>query len=171
MSKPQWKLIIGLGNPGKEYEKTYHNAGFLIINEFLKILDKKTTGRFLKNFWYTKTDQKIWVKPTCFMNNSGQSVLQAADYFKISPEKILVIHDDADILFNQHKLSFGRGSAGHRGVQSIIDCLKTNKFWRLRIGVRKKHKIKSEDFVLRQINKEDEAILLKKTLEIRDIYF
>lgn len=171
MSKFRWKLIVGLGNPGKKYEKTYHNIGFLTVNWLLKAISQETAGHFLKNFWHTKADQKIWIKPTCFMNESGQPVLQAVNYFRIPPEKILVIHDDSDILFSRHKLSFGRGSAGHRGVQSIIDCLKTNQFWRLRIGVRKKREIKSENFVLRQINKNDEATLIKKVLEIRDLYF
>lgn len=173
MSKARWRLIVGLGNPGKQYQKTYHNLGILALDELLKNLpsQNRLAGRTLKNFWYAKAGQQIWVKPSCFMNESGRAVLQALRYFKIQPEETLIIHDDADILFGRHKLSFGRGSAGHRGVQSIIDHLGTNKFWRLRLGIRKKFNIKSGNFVLQRLNKNDEAALRRQILEIQTLYF
>ena len=116
----KFKLIIGLGNPSTgsgrvpdKYENTYHNVGHL----FVDFLGKGT-------------------KSDVFMNQSGKFVKEALKKHKIKPENLLVVHDDSDIELGCYKLSFGRNSAGHRGVQNIIDQLKTKNFWRLRIGIR-----------------------------------
>ena len=148
------KLIIGLGNPGKEYEKTYHNAGFLAIDFFVK-------NPATSNFKPVKTD--------VFMNQSGSFVAKIAKKHSIKPEEILIIHDDSDIKLGKYKISFSRGSAGHNGVKSIIKALKTKDFWRLRIGIRPKVssiknqelRKKAEDFVLKKISKKDLEILEK----------
>ena len=121
----QIKLIVGLGNPGKEYENTRHNVGFIFINSIKKI--KK-----LNNIAIEKTDT--------FMNKSGEAVRVLAKFYltkgeKMKPENILIVHDDIDILWNKFKFSFGRSSAGHKGVESIIKALRTKNFWRLRIGI------------------------------------
>ncbi len=107
------KLIIGLGNPDPKYENTYHNVGRLFID-----------------FWGKG------VKSEVFMNKSGEFVKEQVKKNKIKPENLLIVHDDSDIELGFYKLSFGRNSAGHRGVQNIIDQLKTKNFWRLRIGIR-----------------------------------
>ena len=124
------KLIIGLGNPGKEYEKTYHNVGFLAI-DFLA-----------KNLPIAKL-----VKSGSYMNQSGLFVAKASKKYGAKSDQIMIIHDDADIELGKYKISFGRGSAGHRGIDSIIKSLGTKNFWRLRIGIRKnqKSKIKMTD--------------------------
>ncbi|MBI2635115.1 MAG: peptidyl-tRNA hydrolase [Parcubacteria group bacterium] len=114
------KLIIGLGNPGKEYELTRHNAGFLFIDA-------------LENNY--KNKKVVSAKTGIFMNKSGAAVLALMKKFKIKPENVLIAHDDIDILWGNFKLSFGRSSAGHKGVESIIKNLKTKNFWRLRIGI------------------------------------
>ncbi len=107
------------------------------------------------------------------MNESGKAVKEAMKYFKIKPEEILIVHDDSDIELGKYKISFGRGSAGHNGVQSIINNLKTKNFWRLRIGVRPTTnnrrpttQIKAGDFVLKKISKKNLEIFEKFFYEI-----
>ncbi len=127
-----FKLIIGLGNPEKEYENTNHNVGFMVI-DFL--------GKGIKSEVY--------------MNKSGEFVKQEIKKQKIKPEDLLIIHDDSDIELGKYKLSFGRSSAGHKGVQNIINQLKTDKFWRLRIGIRpakEKVRTKADALVLKKIS-------------------
>lgn len=114
------KLIIGLGNPGKEYERTRHNTGFL----FIDILENN-----LKN------KKIILAKSRSFINESGKAVAALIKFYKLKPENVLVVHDDIDIFWGKFKFSFGRSSAGHKGVDSIIKALKTKNFWRLRIGI------------------------------------
>ena len=120
MNKIKIKLIVGLGNPGEEYENTRHNVGFLFIDKLSKQL---------------KTADFKYEKSQAFMNKSGDAVLVLSKFYKIKPENILVVHDDIDILWSNFKFSFGRSSAGHKGVESIIKALKTKNFWRLRIGI------------------------------------
>lgn len=130
------KLLIGLGNPGPEYENTYHNVGQLFIDE---VAGKKATFKKERHFEYINLKLKnlrILIKPLTFMNQSGGAAAAAKKYFNSDPREILVIHDDSDIPLGSFKLSFGRGSAGHQGIESIIKSLRTNKFYRLRIGIR-----------------------------------
>ena len=168
-------FIIGLGNPGSQYTLTYHNVGWLALDYLIKTAAETMTfvqkGK-QKNFEFFKfinDHNLIFIKPLTFMNESGKAVLAAMKYFKIKPEEILVIHDDSDIELDKLKLSFGRGAAGHKGVQSIIDELKTSakggsvsggkNFSRLRIGIRPK-----ASSVRRQASKRKEAgeMVLKK---------
>lgn len=129
------KLIIGLGNPGKEYENSRHNVGKWIIGQ-------------LKNFQLTKS--------TVFMNESGKFVKRLMDRYKIPLDDLLIIHDDLDILLGEFKLQKGRGAAGHKGVQSIIDVLGNNNFWRLRIGIgRPPEGMEPEDYVLGKFSPEE----------------
>ena len=136
------KLIIGLGNPGKEYENTRHNIGFLFIDALAKHL-KAPSFEFNKKLNSEISEVRLrMAKPQIFMNKSGLAVLSLSKFYKVKPENILVVHDDIDILWSNFKFSFGRSSAGHKGVESIIKALKTKKFWRLRIGIQptpKKH--------------------------------
>lgn len=141
------KLIIGLGNPGEEYENTRHNIGFAVVDAILRqsrpSYAKASEGenfQFSKKFnaEVAKTRLKdkpaILAKPHTFVNKSGEAARKLKLFYKTKPENIIVVHDDLDIEFGNFKLSFAKDSGGHRGVQSIIDHLKTNKFWRLRIG-------------------------------------
>lgn len=143
-SNPPLKLIIGLGNPGKEYEKTYHNAGFLAI-DFLT-----------KNSPIPKL-----LKTDVFMNQSGSFVAKISKKHHIKPDEILIIHDDSDIELGNYKLSFNRGSAGHNGVESIIKALKTKNFWRLRIGIRPPTRINSNQDKIRPLKKAGDFVLKK----------
>ena len=133
----QIKLIIGLGNPGKEYERTRHNAGFLFIDTLENILKNKKI---------------VLAKSQSFMNESGKSIASLIKFYKIKPENVLIVHDDIDILWGKFKFSYGRSSAGHKGVESIIKSLKTKNFWRLRIGIQpslKKH-ISADKIILKK---------------------
>lgn len=132
------KLIIGLGNPGEEYENTRHNLGFIIADRIAK--DSEVAFSFDKKFNAETAKAKvegkpvILAKPHTFVNKSGEAARKLKLFYKTKPENMVIIHDDLDIEFGDFKLSFAKDSGGHRGVQNIIDNLKTNKFWRLRIG-------------------------------------
>lgn len=144
-------LIVGLGNPGKEYEKTRHNAGFRAIDELLK----------------NKKEGTVLAKPQTFMNNSGQAVFDLAKYYKLKPENIWIIHDDIDLPVGSFKMAKNRGSAGHKGVESVIKYLKTKNFNRIRIGIcPKTGKPKAvEKFVLQNFTEEEKKLLDKAIKE------
>jgi len=159
------KLIIGLGNPGKKYEKTYHNVGQLFVSW---IMDHETWDIKHRLFMASKImihDSGFMIhvaKPRTFMNEVGEAALSAMKYFKLKPEELLVIHDDSDLLLGKYKISFNRGSAGHKGIESVIKAINAKNFYRLRIGVRHpKSKIKALDLVLKKIKPQDLKILNK----------
>lgn len=152
------KLIIGLGNPGEKYAKTRHNTGFLVVN---KIAEEKDVVLRLENeFKSVKADFNIGkerimlIEPQTFMNNSGEAVEKLRSYYKLDTEDIIVIHDDVDLELCKIKIQLGGGSAGHKGVQSIIDSLGTEEFWRIRVGVGKSDRIPTEEWVLMNFEKE-----------------
>lgn len=132
------KLVIGLGNPGKEYDQTRHNIGFRVVDYISKEyggvfdLDKKSNSEASE----IKVNGKraILAKPQTFVNKSGEAVNKLVKSLKFKVSDLIVIHDDLDIPFGKIKLSFGRSSAGHKGVESIIKALKTDKFNRVRFG-------------------------------------
>lgn len=149
-SKYRFKLIIGLGNPDSKYHNTYHNVGHLFIDHLTKSSQLKA---------------KI-LKTDVYMNESGGVVKKALKKFCAKPEELLVVHDDSDIYLGNYKLSFGRGAAGHHGVENIQAALKTKNFWRLRIGIRpqnppslKLRRAKAGKFVLKKISPTDKKIL------------
>lgn len=129
-------LIVGLGNPGKEYEKTRHSYGFMTI-ECLAERNGFPPFKLSKehNALISMQNDIILLKPQTYMNGSGKAVKSAASYYRIKPEDIIVIHDDADIPLGEIKLGVRRGSGGHKGVQSIIDELGTKEFRRVRMGI------------------------------------
>jgi len=137
------KLIIGLGNPGKRYEKTRHNVGFMILDALHNALQPYEISRWelSKKFnsyiaGCTKKSKKILLaKPATFMNHSGHAASLIAQYYKITPDQITVVHDDKDIPLGEVKSQTDRGHAGHNGVKSIIECLGTKKIPRYRIGI------------------------------------
>ena len=133
------RLIVGLGNPGSEYEATRHNCGF----QMLDLLADKYGGRFSEDRKFSGETarvriegEEIWLlKPTTFMNRSGIAVQAMAAYYKIAPEEILIVHDELDLLPGTMKLKKGGGNAGHNGLKSIIARLGGENFPRIRIGV------------------------------------
>ncbi len=135
------KLIVGLGNPGKEYEKTRHNAGFIAIDILESILPQASGWTLQRNFHaeiaegYAHNEKIILAKPNTYMNLSGEAVQELASYYKIPTEHILILHDELDI--PPGKILFiAKGSpAGHKGIQSIQALLGTQAIQRLRIGI------------------------------------
>lgn len=147
------KLIVGLGNPGEKYENTRHNLGFMAVERFLKDFSpvQKTSWSDEKKLkchtafidWKSKTghtERVILAKPQTYMNNSGMAVKLLVDYYKISPSDIWVAYDDLDLPVGTMKIRFGGAAAGHRGVESVIAALNTDKFWRFRMGIGFPHK-------------------------------
>jgi PTH1 family peptidyl-tRNA hydrolase len=166
-------LLVGLGNPGKDYGLTRHNAGFLCIDEFVGKTDEMQD-------WIQKKDLKcllstgrigdtrvIAIKPTTFMNLSGEAVQAVAAFYKINPEHTAVIHDELDIDFGQIRLRVGGSSAGHNGIKSVTQHIGED-YARIRIGVgpKKPAKVTSEDFVLQKFSPEQQKQLPNLTREV-----
>lgn len=145
------RLLVGLGNPGEEYENTYHNVGLQAL-EHLRPADCRFRPGGRGKFEYCKTrGGVVLVRPLTFMNESGAATAEALKYFRLKPAAMLVLHDDSDLPLGEWRTAFGRGAAGHHGVESIIRALGTKEFGRARIGVRERPG-KAGDFVLRRIS-------------------
>jgi PTH1 family peptidyl-tRNA hydrolase len=160
------KLIIGLGNPDPLLEGTYHNVGVLAVQWLAEHAAQNAAQpafRSYKNlFVYATIGAATFVRPLVYMNESGRAVKEAMRVFKARAEDIAIIHDDSDIAIGDFKLAKSGRSAGHRGIQSIIDHLKTQDFTRIRIGIREKdepHRKKAGDFVLSPITAKDKKVL------------
>lgn len=165
-------LVVGLGNIDKEYEGTRHNIGFLCVDDFAKQHDFSS--------WTEKKDLKcsftkqlvgdtrvILIKPTTYMNNSGEAVQAVQKFFKLDNTQTLVIHDELDIHFGQIRTRLGGGSAGNNGIKSLIQHVGED-FTRIRVGVKNdlSEKMDSADFVLAKFNKEEKEQLPKLTREV-----
>jgi peptidyl-tRNA hydrolase, PTH1 family len=155
-------IIVGLGNPGAEYEYTYHNAGWLAIDAWMARTTKATLKHYKKLLDFAETDDAVFIKPLTYMNESGKAVREALKQFGGKPENLIVIHDDSDLTIGAYKVSYARGAGGHKGVQSIIDALKTNAFRRVRIGIRPAREAKRQkagEFALKTITPAHRKIL------------
>jgi len=171
------KLIVGLGNPGKKYEKIRHNVGFLAIENLKLKIENCSEWKLNKKFnaevaeGSINREKIIFVKPQTFMNNSGQAVWPIVKFYKIKPQDIFVIHDDIDLPLTKIRIRKDGSSGGHKGVQSIIDTLGTRNFVRFRIGIKPKIMPKTWDaakFVLQKFTREEEKKIvqaIKKTAE------
>ena len=152
------KMIVGLGNPGKEYENTRHNIGFMIVDEYARkynITNFKTKFNGMYAKVYHNGEYFILLKPLSYMNLSGIVVKKFTSFFKIKPEDILVIHDDLDLPVGKIKIKFKGSSGGHNGIQNIIDNLKTEIFSRFKIGIDKNENILHKDYVIGKFCKSD----------------
>jgi PTH1 family peptidyl-tRNA hydrolase len=166
-------LITGLGNPGEKYKNTRHNVGFEILDYLaedvfgLEFSFNKKINAFLCDF--VKDGKKyFFLKPATYMNNSGQAVSRIMSYYNISLENILVIQDDIDIDLGKVKISQNSGSAGHKGIISIMEELGSKNFKRLRVGIRiQNQEIPAERFVLQKMSKEE----LEKINSIKEDIF
>jgi PTH1 family peptidyl-tRNA hydrolase len=129
------KLVVGLGNPGKKYERTRHNAGHWWAQQLAASLkaDLRSEPKF--QGWAAVVGDARILLPATFMNESGRAVAALATFYKIEPREIIVVHDELDLAPGVARMKFGGGSSGHNGLKSIIDCLGSNEFWRLRIGI------------------------------------
>ncbi|KJV07638.1 aminoacyl-tRNA hydrolase [Methylocucumis oryzae] len=158
------KLLVGLGNPGRQYEKTRHNVGFLFLDKVFASygsawnVESKFQGIMAE---CSVADNKLLLlKPQTFMNRSGLSVGQVLRYFKLSIDQVLVIHDELDLSVGVSRLKKGGGHAGHNGLRDIIQHLGSNDFYRMRIGIgRPASGISVADYVLSAPMKEDMDML------------
>ncbi len=179
------KLIIGLGNPDEEYQNTRHNVGFMMVDYIAKKNDcgdfefnKKLNSLVAK--YKVGKNQVFLAKPQTYVNKTGEAASKLKSFYKIKSEDIVLVHDDLDIEFGNFKLSFGKNSGGHKGVESVMKSLKTKNFWRLRIGTAVRALAKAREqsdkkrdafvmgFVLSKFSKkEDEELkkLLKESYE------
>lgn len=155
-------LIVGLGNPGKKYEKTRHNAGFAAIDEFAKKneFDPFTPNKKLKGQITERvlgSNRVILFKPDTFMNLSGEAVRAVANFYKITPENMVVVYDELSLPFGQIRTRNSGQSAGHNGIKSLIEQLGSD-FGRIRIGISNEHTINkdSSDFVLAKFSKQEQ---------------
>lgn len=174
------KIIAGLGNPGEKYKYTRHNAGFIAIDFLAEQLSLNWKNSKKFNADIAEGNDIILVKPLTYMNNSGQTISSIMSYYKLLPKKLgmikrkdsdlakvlTIIHDDLDINLGKCKETDDSRSAGHNGVQSIIDHLKTQKFKRVRIGVRTDmlQNIPADKFVLQKF-KEEELETINQTIK------
>ncbi len=161
------RLIIGLGNPGKEYEHTRHNAGFMALDFWREKMDWpefKEEKKFSALITVGKVGREkiILAKPTTYMNDSGVAVRALMDFYKLKPEQIIVVQDDKDIVIGKTKVHTGRSDAGHNGIKSIVAHLNANTFTRIRIGIAPTDPEKLgvvSYFVLHNFTKEETASL------------
>lgn len=165
------KLIVGLGNPGKKYDNTWHNLGFATIEELRAVMDMpplKKSVRFKADISVgTYAGERIVLaQPLTFMNNSGESVQAIASFYKIKFSDITVIHDDIDLPLGKLRLAKESSAGGHNGIKSIIDHLGTKGFNRVKIGIKtsKLEKILAADYVLMSWDKS-EKITIKEQIK------
>lgn len=168
------KLLVGLGNPGEKYENTRHNLGFMALEQFLKDFEstkntnwddnKKLKSDIAMFEWERGSgglEKVILAKPKTYMNNSGMAVQLIADYYKILPEDIWILHDEVDLQLGQLRIRNGGGSAGHRGIESLLSIFPQGNFWRFRMGIGRPEEspdVKGIDtFVLGQFNHQEHA--------------
>ena len=132
------KLVVGLGNPGKKYERTRHNAGFWWVERLAHGAQAalRNDGKFHGRAAKLSPASDVWLlMPDTFMNNSGRAVAALATFYRIEPPEILVVHDELDLAPGIARLKFGGGASGHNGLKDIIECVGGKDFWRLRIGI------------------------------------
>lgn len=153
------KLIIGLGNPGKEYENTRHNIGYMAIDNYLGDVTWQKKFNALYTTLNINGEKVYFVKPQTYMNLSGNSVIEFINFFKINTKDVLVIHDDLDLPLGKVRIKINSSAGGHNGIKSIIEKIGTNNFARLKIGISNNSKIDTKDYVLGHFNKEEQKIL------------
>ncbi len=159
------KLVAGLGNPGAKYRGSRHNLGFMVLDNFAK--EEGFSWRFSQDWscYFVKRGDFVLIKPSTFMNRSGDSIRKVADYYKIDTDEVLVVYDDIDLPFGKIRLAFNGLSAGHHGIDSVIENLGM-EFGRLRIGVsspREKREGKEDvsDYVLSDFTSDEKKELPK----------
>ena len=157
------KLIVGLGNPGTQYESTRHNAGFWWVDQVCAETGSKLNleAKFFGHAGKLKSNDEVWLlKPTTFMNASGRAVAAIAKFYKIAPENLLVVHDELDLPPGTTKLKRGGGHGGHNGLKDIAAQLGTPDFWRLRIGIgHPGDKNQVANFVLHAPTRDEQTVI------------
>lgn len=166
------KLIVGLGNPGKEYENTRHNIGFMVLDELADLFKEEFSKEKFRGLYFTKiinNDKVIFLKPQKYMNLSGEVVRDFVSYFNISKEDILAICDDLDLPVGKVRLRKKGSSGGHNGLKNIELHLNTNEFKRLKVGISNNKLIDTKNYVLGNFTKEENNILKEKIKQATNI--
>lgn len=168
------KIIVGLGNPGEQYEKTRHNIGFMVLEQLLKNFEsaQETVWKYEAKFkadiaefiWqpkHGKGEKILLVKPKTYMNNSGMSVNLVTSFYKALSTDLLVVHDDVDLRLGKIRIRRGGGSAGHRGIESILEHIPDGNFWRVRLGIGRPEDVAGvkgiDDYVLGAFTHQEHA--------------
>ena len=170
------KLIVGLGNPGKKYENTRHNIGFMILDNYvanknLGIFKSRDNGLFLKT--KIRGQDIIFLKPQSYMNLSGEVVRKYVDFYKINTDDILIISDDLDLTLGNFKLKSTGSSGGHNGLKNIEQHLSTRDYKRFKIGISNNEDIDTRDYVLGKLSNSENSKLDEikiKSIAILDDY-
>ena len=154
------KIIVGLGNPGREYEETRHNTGFLVLDS-LKV---QFTYKEKFNAAISQVRETLLVKPQLYMNQSGKVVAQIINFYKVPLTELWLVHDDLDIRLGEFKIQLGTGPKVHNGVNSIETALGSQSFWRVRVGIdnrttEERAKMSGEDYVLQRFRDEERMII------------
>lgn len=172
------KLVVFLGNPGKEYDNTRHNIGFMFLDYYIKKkkISVEWTSKFNGLFFDTiiNGEKVIFLKPQSYMNLSGTVVNKFVSYYKIDISDILIVCDDLDLSIGNFKLKSKGSSGGHNGLKNIEECLKTQDFKRLKIGISKNHEMDTKDYVLGKLSKEENNVIDKtyeQLVDVLDTYF
>ena len=172
------RLIVGLGNPGPEYEQTRHTAGFWLVDNLANSLPGTRLQRDSRyNAMLAKTSiagKEVWLlEPLTFMNRSGQSVGALARFFKIAADEVLVVHDELDLMPGIARLKKGGSAGGHNGLKDITAALGTQDYWRLRLGIGHPRTLSLQqqvaDFVLHRPRREDQELIeqaIEKSLQV-----
>lgn len=157
------KLLVGLGNPGSRYENTRHNLGFMVLDELAQDLGFRLRKVKFKSLWEkTRIGSKeaVLLKPQEYMNNSGLAVREAADFFKIEPENIIIIYDDVDIELGRLRIRKNGSAGSHNGMRSVIQHLGSSDFPRIRMGIgRPPSYMDMADFVLARFLPGEEKLV------------
>jgi len=159
------KLVVGLGNPGREYKNTRHNVGFMVLDNYLGKVNWKTK---MESYFYVteiNSEQIIFIKPLTYMNLSGLAVKKIINFYKIPINNILIIQDDLDMELGTYKVKRNSSSGGHNGIKSIISELHTEEFARLKIGISKNSRIPVDKYVLSKFT-TDELSQINNNLNI-----
>lgn len=168
------KLIVGLGNPGKEYENTRHNVGFQLLDYIAKenelsFLGNKFNGEYAEMF--INDEKVILLKPLSYMNLSGGVVQKFVSFFKVDLCDILVIQDDLDMSFGRVKVVFDSSSGGHNGIKDIEKCLCSKKYARLKIGIAHDKSVETKDYVLGKFTDLEKDILLSVDKKLVNVIY
>jgi PTH1 family peptidyl-tRNA hydrolase len=165
------KLIVGLGNPGKRYERTRHNVGFWVIDQLLADEQLSTSvkhkGQIARTLW--KGEPVLLFKPDTFMNLSGDAVRLVVEYYQLDLSDVLIIYDDLDLPMAKLRLREKGGAGGHNGLKSLISALKSEQFPRLRIGIDKHEFMDAKDYVLGHLSEAEQQALIAKKAQLLNI--
>ena len=163
------KLIVGLGNPGEEYENTRHNVGFMVLNYFPgnNLWQEKFNALYCEEV--IDGEKVLFIKPLTYMNLSGNAVRKYMDYYKIDSDDILIVQDDLDLPVGTSRVKYNSSSGGHNGIRSIIEHLGTTKIPRLKIGIANDKTRDTKDYVLSKFNKQELKVLQDNLDNYKDI--